>query len=165
MRRIATPLALLTLIIAACGNGTGADSTVAASPTGRQAITVTFDGVTCHYEGPDRLVEGPLDVTLVNESDTDVGLAVRRLKEGVTYGEFTAAAVPSRPAPRHLATGLLWIHRLSRGLEIKGELSNTFYASEAQHALLCLTDMTFDATWHADPGEIIHVASINVDEA
>lgn len=164
MRRIAIPLACLTLIIAACGNAKGDDSTVAASPTGRQAITVTFDGVTCHYEGPTSLAEGPLDVTLVNESDTDVGLDVRRLKEGVAYGEFTAAAVPGRPTPRHLATGLLWIHRLSRGLEIKGELSNTFYASQAEHALLCLTDMTFDDTWHADPGEIIHVAAITVVE-
>ena len=163
MLRIATPLALLTLIIAACGSSTRADSTVAASPIERQAIAVTFDGVTCHYEGPDKLVEGPLDVTLVNESDTDVGLDVRRLKEGVTYEDFTTAAVPSRPTPRHLATGLLWIHRLSRGLEIRGELSNTVYASEAQHALLCLTDMTFDDTWHADPGEIIHVASIKVE--
>ena len=49
---------------------------------------MTYGGSDCVYEGPDGLLAGPVDITFVNESDSDVGLDFRRLREGVTYEEF-----------------------------------------------------------------------------
>ena len=59
----------------------------APSEESRQAV-LTFDGKTCHYEGPEILSEGVLTVTLVNESEYDADLWAVKIEEGKTWQDM-----------------------------------------------------------------------------
>lgn len=51
-------------------------------------VVLTFDGVTCHYQGPKVLSEGELSVSLVNQTDYRVDWWVLRLDEGKTWKDM-----------------------------------------------------------------------------
>ncbi len=154
-------IALLGLAVAACSSEqNNSESGEVSASSGRQALTVTYDGSECSYRGPKELKEGPLDVTFVNDSDIDVGLGVRRLRDGVTYDELKAAVRTDLPAPHHLAKAVLWLHRGSKGLEPRGELSETIFASKAMHALVCVLQ-----TSYGTPKAFSHAGVVPVDAA
>ena len=125
MRRSTIILIGLALTLAACG-GSESDT----------AIQVTYDGSTCTYDGSGSVAAGMTSVTFVNETDTDTGLDLRRLKEGVTYEDFEVAA--SSGPPDGVAIQLLWLI----GDESNPQAGN--HAQEVQlkagtHGMSCVT--------------------------
>ena len=104
----------------------------------RPALTVTYDGSGCTYKGPERFSAGPVDVTLINDSDGDVGLELRRLFHEVVFKTFSERLSVHEPPPNYLSHSVLWLSRDLRGLEWKGELTETVFASAGSHGLLCV---------------------------
>jgi len=51
-------------------------------------VVLTFDGETCHYEGPKVVTEGDLAVTLINNTDLDATWWIHRLDEGKTWQDM-----------------------------------------------------------------------------
>lgn len=56
--------------------------------TASRDIVLTFDGETCHYEGPEVVTEGDVTITLLNETDFEASLWMVKLDEGKTWQEL-----------------------------------------------------------------------------
>ena len=153
----ATPVAAITT--EAPTTTSPAETTTPAAPTAEAtaAVTVTYDGNNCVYNGPDELDAGPLDINYVNDSDHDVGLHAARLNEGVTYGEYQED-VEANADLDPISTTILWLNRDFEGLENRGELSETVAVVEGVHALTCVGWIATDGP----PDLHIHVGTIPV---
>jgi hypothetical protein len=53
-----------------------------------QEIVLTFDGKTCHYDGPNVITEGEVTIILNNETEYVASLWAARLDEGRTWQEM-----------------------------------------------------------------------------
>jgi hypothetical protein len=53
-----------------------------------QKIVLTFDGETCHYDGPNVIKDGEVTIILNNETKYDLSLWAGRLDEGRTWQEL-----------------------------------------------------------------------------
>jgi hypothetical protein len=64
-------------------------STDTAIPTTElREVVLTFDGETCHYEGPAVITEGDVTITLNNKSVYKASLWIRRLDDGKTWQDM-----------------------------------------------------------------------------
>jgi hypothetical protein len=84
MRLVATGL-VITLVVIGCTSGVGESTTPA------DEITANFDGGTCTYSGPDRVLAGEPTVNLDVEDQMahdSYGLAVLTLDEGKTFKDL-----------------------------------------------------------------------------
>jgi len=53
-----------------------------------RAITLTFDGETCQYDGPSAIPEGEVTIVLNNQSEYEMSLWAARLDEGKTWQDI-----------------------------------------------------------------------------
>jgi len=61
----------------------------ACTPTAKpREVVLTFDGKTCHYDGPKVIAEGDLTVVLNNQTDLEASLWVVKLDEGRTWQDL-----------------------------------------------------------------------------
>jgi hypothetical protein len=78
--RGSTPRLVLSALLALVAGCT-------ATPQAREAV-LTFDGETCHYDGPQVTTEGEFTVVLNNQSDLEADLWVVRLDQGRTWQDM-----------------------------------------------------------------------------
>lgn len=142
-------LVAVGLIAAACSGGatdepvattavptTVAPTTTAASePAENPPVTATYDGSTCAYSGPNDLLEGPLEVTYVNDSDEDVGLHLAILPDTLTYVEYKTKVDAGEFVEQQEA---LWLNRAFEGFDHRGELTETAFVSAGEYTWTCV---------------------------
>ncbi|MGB9372672.1 MAG: hypothetical protein WCA82_00785, partial [Jiangellales bacterium] len=86
-RRWLAPSAACLLVLAGCSSGDD-DASDDAEATPSVTLTVTWDGVTCAYDGPGELAPGVVIVEFVNNSDAEAGTSLAQLDDDATFEEF-----------------------------------------------------------------------------
>ena len=107
-------------------------------PPGAQETTITFDGDTCSSAGTFGWTEGPVAMTLVNNSDLDVALSVRRLFDGVVWDDYVAVAAATDEPPNSVSFGTLFLNRDRRGQEFTGAARDNIYVYEGMYDAYCV---------------------------
>lgn len=72
-------LPALVLVVAACGDAGSSNESI--STTDAQVVALTFDGTTCHYDGPEQVAEGTVDFLFTNTSDEPFAVAASSVEE------------------------------------------------------------------------------------
>ena len=107
-------------------------------PPGAQEATITFDGDTCTGAGASGWTEGPVAMTLVNDSDLDVALNVRRLFDDVSWEDYVAVASVTDEPPNSVSFGTLFLNRDRRGQEFTGAARDNIYVYEGMYDAYCV---------------------------
>ncbi len=171
MRRFITLMIALSVVVAACssdatsgedaGGGSPATTTApttTAAPEPEVAVfIVTYDGTDCSFDDPGALTEGPLEVTFVNNSDTEVGLHMAVLNDGAIYDEYKALMDSNEDLNGNSET-YLWLNGIFEGQEPRGELSETVFVDAGAHAVTCVGWVNSDGP----PDLHIHLGTIEV---
>lgn len=171
MRRFITLMIALSVVVAACssdatsvedaGGGSPATttaSTTTAAPEPEVAVfIVTYDGTDCSFDDPDELGVGPLEVTFVNNSDTDVGLHMAVLNDGASYDEYKDLNEANQDL-NGISETYLWLNREFEGQGPRGELSETAFVDAGTHAVTCVGWVNSDGP----PDLHIHLGTIEV---
>jgi len=118
-------VAVLILVLTACGGDNEGNaalettSTSLASPTTQATIAandavepvvlrLTFDGISCNYEGPTELTPGPVQLLFLNDSDVLAAVNLVYLDEGYTIQDVIDDMGP-QPSAGHAPS---WQHEL-----------------------------------------------------
>ncbi len=118
---------------------------------------VTYDGSDCSFDDPGELGVGPLEVTFVNNSDTEVGLHMAVLNDGAIYDEYKAL-MDSNEDLNGISETYLWLNGIFEGQEPRGELSETVFVDAGAHAVTCVGWVNSDGP----PDLHIHLGTIEV---
>ena len=90
MRKLLIGLAIVVVLLSACGGGTTPDPTV---------MTVTVEGGKCTYSGPTTVTAGTITVNwnIVGQNHDKYGLAIVTLDEGKTFEDLDAWPSVGKP--------------------------------------------------------------------
>ena len=72
-------LVAVVLVVGACSDAGSSDD--AAHLTDGAVVTLTFDGTGCHYDGPEKVPEGTVDLRFSNTSDQPFAVAAMSVNE------------------------------------------------------------------------------------
>ena len=102
------------------------------------AVTVTFDGTTCAYDGPSELSPGVLAVEFINDNDVGGGALLLLLDDDATFDEFVDAHQPEPylGEPLDFAEPSGTVGRV----QPNDDSSSTFPVDTGKYVLLCLED-------------------------
>ena len=163
------PTAACLFVVAGCSSGEDGSSSAAESPSptatsegesaseerDEVAVTVTFDGATCVYDGPIELTPGVVLIEFVNDSEAGAETVVARLDEDATFDEFVEFHQPEPKVtgpPDFVTLGVG-----GTGAEA-GEIGSIrSFLENGEYGLVCLQGEPGDAepsVWVAQPGGV-----------
>lgn len=131
IRRTNGLLVALAMVFVACGESAVEETTT----TEREIpeVTATYDGTDCVYDGPSEMTAERVEITFVNETDSEVWLGWWQLNDDVEYESFASKNNPTQGLPTTLIARQVFWREAPSGL-VKG----TGGLASGTHALACV---------------------------
>ena len=126
----------------------------AAGATDQETLSVTFDGSSCSYDGPEQLSAGDVTVQGTNDSDLILRVSVDLLVDGATVDDFVEYL---QPEPKEVEAPD-FVETQTQVVVAPGTTDGfSFPLGAGEHVLVCVTyedEEAPPAAWAAQPAGV-----------